>query len=73
MTQAATDTERVYFSPTQLGLARRFVENFGEDLRYSYARRRWLYWDGRRWAYDDGSHVELLMKRTIDMVLQRGG
>lgn len=54
---------------TQLGLARRFVAQYGEDLRYSYLRRCWLYWDGQRWVYDDGGRVELLMKQAIDLVL----
>lgn len=68
MNQPAGTVGRPVFNDTQLGLARRFVERFGRNLRYSYARRAWLYWDGRRWTLDDGSRVELWMKNTVDLV-----
>ena len=38
------------------GNADRFVDLFGQDMHYNYAEKCWLYWDGRRWAYDwDGT------------------
>jgi len=38
------------------GNADRFIDMFGQDMRYNYAEKSWLYWDGRRWAYDmDGT------------------
>ena len=37
---------------TELGYARRLVRVYGDRLRYVPAWRRWLVWDGRRWAHD---------------------
>ena len=37
---------------TELGYARRLVHVYGAHLRYVAAWRRWLVWDGRRWAHD---------------------
>ena len=37
---------------TELGYARRLVHVYGDRLRYVPAWRRWLVWDGRRWAHD---------------------
>lgn len=38
---------------TELGYAKRLVKLFGARLRYVPAWRRWLIWDGTRWAVDD--------------------
>jgi putative DNA primase/helicase len=37
---------------TELGYARRLAHIYGDRLRYVHAWRRWLVWDGQRWAYD---------------------
>ncbi len=37
---------------TELGYARRLVAVYGDRLRYVAAWRRWLVWDGQRWAHD---------------------
>ena len=44
------------YSFDDTGNADRFIDMFGQDMRYNYAEKSWLYWDGRRWAYDmDGA------------------
>src|SRR5258708_33254076 len=37
---------------TGLGNARRLAHVYGDRLRYVPAWRRWLVWDGKRWAHD---------------------
>jgi putative DNA primase/helicase len=37
---------------SELGYARRLVHIYGDRLRYVPAWRRWLVWDGHRWAHD---------------------
>ncbi len=37
---------------TELGYARRLVHVYGDRLRFVPAWRRWLIWDGKRWAPD---------------------
>ena len=41
-----------------MGNAERFLDLFGEDFRYNYTDKTFLYWDGCRWAADQTSAVE---------------
>jgi len=47
---------------TELGYARRLVTVYGDRLRYVPAWRRWLVWDGRRWAHDADGQAARWMK-----------
>lgn len=47
---------------TEYGYARRLVYVYGDQLRYVPAWRRWLVWDGRRWAHDDTGQAARWMK-----------
>ena len=56
---------------TELGYARRFVELFGDHLRFVTTwstGHQWLRWDGRRWAPDTTGQTKRWMKviaRTV--------
>jgi putative DNA primase/helicase len=47
---------------TELGYARRLVQVYGDRLRYVPAWRRWLVWDGQRWAHDGTGQAARWMK-----------
>lgn len=47
---------------TELGYARRLVRVYGDRLRYVPAWRRWLVWDGQRWAHDTTGQAARWMK-----------
>ena len=47
---------------TELGYARRLVAAYGARLRYVPAWRRWLLWDGARWAHDSTGQAQRWMK-----------
>src|SRR6266540_4296360 len=47
---------------TELGYARRLVHAYGDRLRYVPAWRRWLVWDGQRWATDATGQAARWMK-----------
>jgi putative DNA primase/helicase len=49
---------------TDLGNARRFVAQYGPDLRYSN-QRGWFTWTGRRWEQDETGAVERFAKATV--------
>lgn len=50
-----TQEPRLY-SLDDMGNAKRFIDLFGEDFRYNYTDKVFLYWDGCRWAADlDGA------------------
>jgi putative DNA primase/helicase len=53
---------------TELGNARRFVAEHRQLVRWCEPWRRWLFWDGRRWAIDESRAVEALAKKTADAV-----
>jgi putative DNA primase/helicase len=50
---------------TDMGNAHRLVEEFGGVLRYVHKWKKWLWWDGRRWAEDDGAHIGRLARETL--------
>jgi putative DNA primase/helicase len=45
--------------------AETLVRWHGQDIRYCNEFKQWLFWDGRRWAYDTTQHVMRLAKATI--------
>jgi putative DNA primase/helicase len=47
------------------GNADRLVAFCGENIRYCPALRKWLVWDGRRWAVDDKGMVRKLAKKAM--------
>jgi putative DNA primase/helicase len=49
---------------TDLGNARRVVRQHGADLRYCHPARRWLVWDGARWAEDTTAEAVRRVKQT---------
>lgn len=58
---------------TELGYARRLIAVYGDRLRYVPAWRRWLVWDGARWANDTTGQaarwMKLLARRLTDDAL----
>lgn len=53
---------------TELGYARRLVHVHGDRLRYVPQWRRWLVWDGRRWAHDTTGQANRWMKSIARLV-----
>jgi putative DNA primase/helicase len=53
---------------TELGYAHRLIVVYGDRLRYVPAWRRWLVWDGKRWAYDDTGQAARWMKSVARRV-----
>jgi putative DNA primase/helicase len=49
---------------TDLGNARRVVRQHGADLRFCHPTRRWLVWDGARWAEDTTAEAVRYVKQT---------
>jgi len=49
------------------GNAQRLIAVHGRDLRYCHAFRKWLAWDGRRWAVDE---TDLARRMSQDAMLE---
>jgi P4 family phage/plasmid primase-like protien len=54
---------------TDIGNGERLIARHGCDLRYCHPWRRWLVWDGRRWAKDDTGGSAARAKNTARMML----
>lgn len=46
------------YSLDDMGNAKRFIDLFGEDFRYNYTDKTFLYWDGCRWTADLTGAIE---------------
>lgn len=54
------------YSLDDMGNAKRFIDLFGEDFRYNYTDKTFLYWDGCRWAADLTGAIE----RSADVAVE---
>jgi putative DNA primase/helicase len=58
------------FAMTDLGNAERLVALHGESFLWDVARRRWLVWDGKRWAPDSALRINNLAADTVRRIRQ---
>jgi putative DNA primase/helicase len=54
------------YSFDDMGNAKRFIDLFGNSIRYSYIDKRWYIYDGRRWKTDTEGITEKLADRAIE-------
>ena len=47
------------------GNAERLIDLFGREIRYSYTDKRWLYYDGRKWCYDNSGTIERIADKAV--------
>src|SRR5438270_13447957 len=50
------------------GNAERLIAISGHDLRYCHEMKKWLVWDGKRWAVDEIGKVRELAKRMARLL-----
>jgi putative DNA primase/helicase len=48
------------------GNSERFFDRFGESVLYNYTAKKWMYFDGRRWVYDENGET----KRMADEIAE---
>ena len=53
---------------TDAGNAQRLVALHGRDLRYCYAWRKWLIWNGQMWKADDTGEIIRRAKATVQAI-----
>ena len=53
------------YSFDDTGNAEHFCDLFGGNVRYNYTDKAWMWYDGRRWKYDDSGEP----KRMVDEML----
>jgi putative DNA primase/helicase len=50
---------------TDLGNAERYIKQHGSKLRYCDPWKKWLVWDGRRWAIDETVRARAMAAKTV--------
>jgi putative DNA primase/helicase len=63
--QSTVQTDLRFFRQTDVGNAQRLVTAYCDKIRYCFAFRSWLIWDGKRWAWDESGQIIELAKDTI--------
>ncbi|MGI8751204.1 MAG: DNA primase family protein [Acidimicrobiales bacterium] len=67
---AEKDPEQTgHYEATELGNARRLVDDHGHDLRYVAEWGKWLVWTGRCWQVDNTGAVHRRAKQIADRIL----
>jgi putative DNA primase/helicase len=55
---------------TDLGNGERFAARFGADVRYCHPWKKWLRFDGQRWAIDDRAVIQRMAKAATRAILK---
>ncbi|UJS19064.1 MAG: phage/plasmid primase, P4 family [Candidatus Jettenia sp.] len=58
------------FNLADLGNAKRLVAHYGDKIRYCFAWKKWLIWDGKTWSIDDNGQIVRLAKETVKRIYQ---
>ena len=54
------------YSLDDMGNARRFIDLFGEEIRYCYIEKKWYYYDGRKWCIDNTGTIERMTDKEVE-------
>jgi putative DNA primase/helicase len=54
------------YTMDDMGNAQRFVDLFGDRIRYCYTDKRWFWYDSRKWCYDNEGVRERMADRAIE-------
>jgi len=64
------DDEQANFQPNytmdDMGNAQRFVDLFGDQIRYCYTDKKWLWYDSRKWCRDNEGVCGRMADRAIE-------
>lgn len=53
------------YDMTDTGNAQRLRDKYKGSIRYSYNRRKWMYWTGKYWCYDDSGEIKKLADTIV--------
>lgn len=60
------------YDMTDTGNAHRLMDKFGSIIRYSYNRKKWMYWNGKVWCVDDSGEIKKLADIICDDIKREG-
>lgn len=58
------------FPPTDVGNARRLVNEFGNQFRFSSTEKDWYAWSGKRWTRDSQARINQAAVHITDEILE---
>lgn len=56
------------YSFDDTGNAEHFADLFGGAVRYNYTDKSWMWYDGRRWKYDDTGEPKRMVDEMLDIM-----
>lgn len=60
------DQPRNSYDMTDSGNAQRLRDRFKGNIRYSYTRKKWMYWTGKHWQLDETGEI----KKLADLIIE---
>jgi putative DNA primase/helicase len=65
-----TELRKAGWPCTDLGNAERMASRYGPVLRFCWPWKKWLTWDGQKWAQDEAGRVNVLAKSTVRKICE---
>lgn len=69
----AFDSNEPSFNPTDLGNAERFIHQHKDKVRFCHKWKKWLVWNGQRWAIDDTAAIYRMAQQTARSIYAEAG
>lgn len=66
MEDSTQNIERKAYSYDDTGNAHRFIDLWGENVRYSFVRKNWFFYNGKYWELDTTGELKKLVDKTLD-------
>lgn len=64
--KVSAEAELKNYDMTDTGNAHRLYDRFGNIIRYSYNRKKWIYWNGKMWKLDESGEIKKLADIICD-------
>lgn len=65
--QPIVDESKIHsYTFDDMGNAQRFIDLFGDKIRYCYTERKWYYYNGVKWSVDNMGMVQKAADRSIN-------
>lgn len=60
------DVPKNQYDQTDSGNAQRLRDKYKGNIKYSYTRKKWMYWTGKVWRFDETGEIKKLADIVVD-------